>query len=121
MEETILPPPQGFFECECELYLKQPWTPTSYNTRSMLPTAPRTIDSTLKMDDARLSLSLEILGYAASALIPQLKMRHISCWKCPLHNPISDEFPSLFENLVLGSLRSFFHSNHHVDIDLYLT
>ena len=28
--------------------------------------------------------------------------------ECPLYNPIRDKFSSLFENVVLGSLKSFF-------------
>ena len=40
--------------------------------------------------------------------------------KSPLHNPIGDKFPSLFENVVLGSFEYFFQLNHQVDITLYL-
>ena len=40
--------------------------------------------------------------------------------ECPLYNPIRDKFPSIFKNVVLGSLKSFFH-DHQVDISLYLT
>ena len=38
--------------------------------------------------------------------------------ECPLYNPIRDEFPSLFENVILESLKSFFHLDHQVDINL---
>ena len=38
----------------------------------------------------------------------------------PLYNPIRLKFPSLFENVGLGSLQSFFQINHHVGISLYL-
>ena len=34
----------------------------------------------------------------------------------PLYNPIKDEFPSLFENVVLGSLEIFFQSDHQDDM-----
>jgi hypothetical protein len=39
----------------------------------------------------------------------------------PLYNPIRDKFPSPFENVVSGSLESFFQLDHQVDINLYLT
>ena len=41
--------------------------------------------------------------------------------ECPLYNPIRHNFPSVFENVVLGNLKSFFQSDHQVDISLYLT
>ena len=41
--------------------------------------------------------------------------------ECPMYNPIWDKFSSLFENVVLGSLKSFFQLDHQVDISLYLT
>ena len=41
--------------------------------------------------------------------------------ECSLHKPIRDKFPSLFENVVLGILKSFFQLDHQVDIRLYLT
>ena len=40
--------------------------------------------------------------------------------ECPLYKPIKDKFPSLFENVILRSLKSFFQLDHHVDISLYL-
>jgi hypothetical protein len=40
--------------------------------------------------------------------------------ECPLYDPIRDKFPSLFENVVLGSLNSFFQLDHQGDISLYL-
>jgi hypothetical protein len=36
-----------------------------------------------------------------------LKMRHFVL-KCPLYNPMTNKFLSLFENLVPRSLKSFF-------------
>ena len=36
-------------------------------------------------------------------------------------HPIKDKLPSLFENVVLGSLKSFFQLDFQVDISLYLT
>ena len=40
--------------------------------------------------------------------------------ECPLFNPIKDVFPSIFENVVPWSLKSFFQLDHQVDINLYL-
>ena len=40
--------------------------------------------------------------------------------ECPLYNLIRDKFPSLFENVILGSLKSFFQLDHQVDISFYL-
>lgn len=40
--------------------------------------------------------------------------------ECPLYNPISCKFSSLFENVVLGSLESFFQSDRQVNGSLYL-
>ena len=34
--------------------------------------------------------------------------------------PTRDKFPSLLENVVLGSLESFFQLDHQMDINLYL-
>ena len=41
--------------------------------------------------------------------------------ECPLYNPIRDKFPSIFENVVLGSLQSFFQLDQRVNISLFLT
>ena len=41
--------------------------------------------------------------------------------ECPLYNSIRDKFPSLFENVVPGSLKSFFQLNQQVNISLYPT
>ena len=40
--------------------------------------------------------------------------------ECPIYNFVRDKFQSLFENLILGSLQSFFQLDHQVDIGLYL-
>ena len=51
----------------------------------------------------------------------QLRMRHVSCWNVPYYKPIRDKFSSLFENVFLGSLKSFFQLDNQVDISIYLT
>ena len=40
--------------------------------------------------------------------------------ECPQYNLIRYKFPSLLKNAVLKNLESFFQSDHHVDISLYL-
>ena len=40
--------------------------------------------------------------------------------ECPLSNPIRDKFLSIFENVVLDSLKYYFQLDQ-VDISLYLT
>jgi hypothetical protein len=40
--------------------------------------------------------------------------------ECPLYNPITCKFSSLFENVVLGTLKSLFQLDHRVDVSLYL-
>ena len=41
--------------------------------------------------------------------------------ECPPYKPIRDKFPSLFENVVLGKLKTFFRLDHQVDISMYHT
>ena len=41
--------------------------------------------------------------------------------ECLLYKSIKNKFPSLFENVVLGSLKAFFQLDRQVDISLYLT
>jgi hypothetical protein len=40
---------------------------------------------------------------------------------CPLYILATYNFVSLFENVVLGSLKSFFHLDHQVHISIYIT
>ena len=59
---------KDFLEYEREWCLKQPLALPQHTAYcSLLPTAPRTIDLPLKVDDGWLSLSLEILDYATFA------------------------------------------------------
>ena len=119
-KKTRLLPPQGFYlKYECELYLKQPWL--RHNTRSMLPTTPRTIDLPLKLNNEWISLSLEILDYAIFFFYNIVKNEAYFVLECPSHNPIRDKIPSIFENVVPKNLKSFFQLDHQVDISLYLT
>jgi hypothetical protein len=80
----------------------------------LLPIAPRTIDLPLKLDNDRLSL-FHFCSY--NAIESEL---HIML-ECPLYNFISNKFPSILENVILGSLKSFFQLDLQVNISLYLT
>ena len=82
---------KDFLKYECELYLKQPLIPPQCKM------IVATIDLPLKLDDERVSLSLEILEYAAFAPIMQLKMRHISCWNVPNTTPLEMSFHHYLE------------------------
>jgi hypothetical protein len=73
-------------------------------------------------DIGRLSLSLEIIyrlchlcSYNAVASEAHFVL------ECPLYNPIKVKFPSIFENVVLESLKSFFQLDDQVNIRLYTT
>jgi hypothetical protein len=88
------------------------------NTKSWMLTAPQIIDLPWKLDNGWISLSLEITYHSTFSLVMLLKMSHTLY---PLYNPIRDKFHSLFENVLLGSLKSFLQLNHQVDISLYLT
>ena len=43
------------------------------------------------------------------------------CVRVPLYNPIRDKFPSLLENVILGSPKFAFKLDHQVGTSLYLT
>ena len=74
----------------------------------------------MKLDNGRLFLSLEILDYVTFFSCNAVEIEAHFMLECPLYKPIRDKFPSLFENVVLGSLKYFFQLDHQVDISLYL-
>ena len=41
--------------------------------------------------------------------------------KCPLYNSMKNKSSSIFENVILGSVKSLFQSKHQVNISLYCT
>ena len=63
-----------------------------HNTRLLLLFASQTIDLPLRLDNGRISLSLEIIDHVIFALIMQLKMRHILCWNVPSITPLEISF-----------------------------
>ena len=74
-----------------------------------------TIDLPLKLNNERVSLSLEILDYATDVVENEAHF----LLECPLYNSIRDKFPSLSKKIIPGSLKSFF--DQQVNIRLYLT
>ena len=69
----------------------------------------------LNIPISRDNISCHFCSYNVVEIEPHFVLRY------PLYNPIRDKFHSLFENVILGSLKSFFQLNHQVDISLYLT
>ena len=84
-------------------------------------TSSQIIDLPLKLDGGQRSQYLGIKYYPTFTLTMELKMRHTLCWSIPSSTPLEIGFVPLFTNVVLGSLKSFFQLDHHVDICLYLT
>lgn len=88
----------------------------------MLPIAPHMIDLPLKLDNGQVSMSLEIqdqLCHFCSYAVIEDDVYFML--ECPLCNPIRDKFPSLFENVVARSLKSFLQIEQQVNISFYLT
>ena len=50
----------------------------------------------------------------------QLRTRHTFVLVCPLYNFIRDKFISLYVNVSLDNLKSFFWLDHYIDINLCL-
>ena len=110
---------KDFLKYECELYLKQPLTPPQRKIIIGYPTSNH-------------RCATEIGGRSTILISRDTRLCHFCFYnevgneahfvlERPLHNPIRDKFPSLFENVVLGSLKSFIQMNHQVDISRYLT
>ena len=76
----------------------------------MLLIAPWLIDFPLKLDNGQLFLSLGTIDYAN---VVENEAHFVL--ECPLHNPIGEKFKSLFEKVVLGSLKYFIQLHHQVD------
>jgi hypothetical protein len=96
--------PRGFFQIQIRNDLKQPLAPP----QCKITVAYSTLNHSIAIASGRwmtIPFSPEMVGYVTFGLIMQLKMRHIFVLECPLYNPIRDEFPSLFEDVVLGSLK----------------
>ena len=57
-----------------------------------------------------------MIDYDTFSFIMELKLRQILCWSVHV-TPFRDKFQSLHENVVLGSLKSFFQLDHQVELD----
>ena len=108
-----------FLKYECELYLKQPLTPPQRKIIIGYPTSNHRLVAKIGrwstnpiFRDTRLChfFSYNVIGNEAHFVL-----------ECPLHNPSRDKSPSLFENVVVGTLKSFIQLDHQVDVSLYLT
>lgn len=97
-EETNLPPPQGYTitQGQCSLQHLSTYLRIAIETRQWSPIpCPR-----------------------------DTKLYHFCSYNAIQNNehlPIREEFSSLLENAVLGSLKSFWQLDHQVDINLYPT
>ena len=84
-----------------------------HNTRSLLPTPARSINLPLELDNEQ-SCLCHFYSYNAVENEAHFVLGY------PLYNPITNKFPSLFEYVVPGSLKSFFQCDQQVNISLYL-
>ena len=93
---------------------------SSLNARSLLLTAPQIINVLLKLD-----------GWFIIHVSKNDKLCHICSYnateneahfvlECPQYNLTGYMFPSLFKNVILENLESFFQLDHQIDISLYL-
>ena len=109
---------KDFLKYKCELYLKQSLTP---------PQCKVIVD----YHTSNHRLAIEIGRWSTIPIARDNRLCHFCSYdiveneahfvlECPLYNSIRDKFQSLFENVVLGSLKSFFQLDHQVDISLYL-
>ena len=91
-----------------------------HNARSFLPTAPWNN-----------RLAIEIGWWMIIHILRTTRLCHFCSYntieneanfmlECPMYNPIRDKFPSLFENVVPRSMKSFFRLDQQVNISLYL-
>ena len=98
---------KDFLRYKCELYLKQPLTPPQRKIiatyRTSYPRLPIIIGQWMIIPisrDARLCHFYSCNAFENEA--------HFML-ECPLYNLLRDKFPSLFENVVLESLKYFFN------------
>ena len=110
---------KDFLKYECESYLKQSLTPPKCKIVATHPSSKHELAieigrwSTIPVSrDTKLCpfCSYDVVGNEAHNVL-----------ECPLCNPIRDKFPSLFENLLLRSRKSFFQLDHPVSHYLHDT
>ena len=107
---------KDFLKCECEFYLKQPLTPSRSKIIGDYCTSNR-------------RFVIEIRWWSTIPISRENKLCHFCSYniveseahfvlECPLYDSIRGKFQSLFDNVVLGSLKPFFQLDHQVDISL---
>ena len=111
---------KDFLKYECEMYLKKSLSPPQ---RKIID-AYHTMNHTLAVGTERwLTIPSPIfsrdnrLCHFFSYIIVEIEAHFVL--EGPLYNSmIRDKLQSLFENIILGSLKSFFQLDHQVDISL---
>ena len=100
---------------KCEMYLKQPLTSPQHKVLVAYHTSNR-------------RLAIEIGWWSTIPISRDTRLCHLCSYnaidteapllvlECLLYNPIKDNFPSLFDNVVLGSLKYIFQLADQVDI-----
>ena len=117
-EEPRLPHLKDFLKYKCKLCLKQPMTPSqrkiivAYHTSNH-----RLAIQIIRWRTIPISRDNRLCHFCSNSAVEKEPSFVL---ECALYNPIRDKFPSLFENVVLGSLWSFFQLDHEVGISLYL-
>ena len=121
-KETWLPPPKDFLKYECELYLKQPSTPP----QCKIIAAYRTLYHRLAIETGQ-SSTIPNFGDDRLCHFCSYDVGEIEAlvgvewgWSVPYITPL-EKFQTLFQKIILGSLKSFFQLDHQVEISLYLT
>ena len=108
---------KDFFKYKCELYLKQLLTPPPHKIIAAYCTPNH-------------KLVINIGRWTTIPISRETTLCHF--WSCnaleneahfvmECHLYIRDKFPSLFENVILGCLKSFFQLDHEVGVSLFLT
>ena len=109
----------NFLNYECESHLKQPLTSPSLK----IIVAYCTLNLRFAIEVSRQSIiqSLQITHCATFALTNVVENEAHIVLECPLYNYITNRFPSMFDKVVLDTLKSFFQLDHQTHISLYLT
>ena len=102
----------------CALYLTQPLTPPHCKTVVAYCTSNHTPSiETRRRSGVPICIGNRLCHFYSYDVVEN--MTHFVL-ECP-YNVIGDEFSSLFENIVWGSLKSFSRLHQQVDICIYLT
>ena len=91
----------------------QPLTPPQHK----IIVAYRPSSHRLTMSRLSHSLQMKTLGHFCSHNVVDCEAHFVL--ECPLYNSINHKIPSLFQNVVLGSLKSSSQLDHQVDFCVY--